>query len=213
MSKSAMWRLLRCTVQKSNLFRSGILLQENTRFYDNIIKRGYVSPRSDNPINIDYHEVKTYKQFLDEYPTGPGAAVVNLMDVLDIPKHQAVEAVKCWKGFGGLCKTTLIKNQMVLRDGGVLDSTISKNIYVLADKTSNVKKKLESLSKIKLDVNNAIPLFQLTAEELSLFSEMTIHDRLLIPGYNNRIEYLVNRLNASNIISKIFLFHWNINAL
>ncbi|XP_015112515.1 transcription termination factor, mitochondrial [Diachasma alloeum] len=195
MSKNLTWCLVRN------------LLKQNTypfvrQFPQQIVKRFEHAERvsaplqTENKSSIDYCEVKTYQQFLEESQIGEKHSVRVLMNLLDIRRETAIKFTKEWKILNHLTKPKLLKNYQLLRSAGAFRSTIRHNIQALADKPENIQSKIKSLKKIKLEFNYGIPLFQLTAVQLMLFAHTTVKDRVLIPDYNNRVEYLADRFNC-----------------
>ncbi|KAK0079539.1 hypothetical protein PV325_001088 [Microctonus aethiopoides] len=193
MTNNLTWRLINNIFQKNILLRRHIQLLGNNHFKHT--NEGYVNLPTQNLHNIDYQEVKSYKQFLNESKTGPETAVSALMKTLDVTNENAMKIVKQWAIFSLLSSTAIIHNDDLLREAGANKSTLRQNMFALGETTSNLRKKIEAIQSIDIDINSAIPLFQLTTDELKKFAFITECDRKELTQHKNRISYLSHRFN------------------
>ncbi|XP_063983386.1 uncharacterized protein LOC135165731 [Diachasmimorpha longicaudata] len=195
MSRNLTWCLVQNLLRQNSYRCLRQLPQETVRRF----KHAAITPRpeqTENTHSIDYHEVKTYQEFLEESNTGAKTSVKVLMSLLGIQRDTAVQFTKQWKIFNHLTKPAILKNYQSLRDAGVFKSTIRHNVHALADRPSNVQTKIKSLTKMKLEVNYGVPLFQLNAMQLLALANITTNDRIITPNYRNRIEYLADTFNC-----------------
>ncbi|KAK0179541.1 hypothetical protein PV327_005284 [Microctonus hyperodae] len=105
MTSNLTWCLIRNIFKKNTLSKRYIQLfgYNNSKHTD----EGYVnSPQ--NLHHIDYQEVKSYKQFLNETKTGAETAVSTLMKTLHVSNENATEIVKKWPTFSILSPLTLV---------------------------------------------------------------------------------------------------------
>ncbi|KAK0172530.1 hypothetical protein PV328_005836 [Microctonus aethiopoides] len=126
---------------------------------------------------------------------GPETAVSALMKTLDVTNENAMKIVKQWAIFSLLSSTAIIHNDDLLREAGANKSTLRQNMFALGETTSNLRKKIEAIQSIDIDINSAIPLFQLTTDELKKFAFITECDRKELTQHKNRISYLSHRFN------------------
>lgn len=195
MTNNLTWRLVNNIFQRNILLRRHIQLLGYNHFKHT--DEGYVNLPTQNLHNIDYQEVKSYKQFLNDTKIGPEIAVSALMKTLDVTNENATKIVKQWTIFNSLSSTTIIHNDDLLREAGANKSTLRQNMFALGETTLNLKKKIKTIQLIDIEINSAIPLFQLTTNELEKFAFITECDRKELTQYKNRISYLSHRFNVT----------------
>ncbi|XP_011299525.1 uncharacterized protein mTTF [Fopius arisanus] len=196
MSRNLARCLMRNLLKQNNYVCMRLLPQQLVKRYEHT-KKNYALMQNDNTeTTMDYQEVKTYREFLNDNVIGHNYSVRTLMNLLDIRRETAIKFTIKWPIFNKLTKPALLKNYQLLRSAGVFKSTIRQNVESLADTPENIQSKVKSLKKVKLEINYGIPLLRLSALELMNFSSTTMKDRSLQPNYRNRIEYLAAKFNC-----------------
>lgn len=195
MAKNITWCLMRNLLKQNTYICMRALPLQTSKRFEHAVK-GYGPLDADDTTNIDYHEAKTYQQYLDETQTSQNNSIRTLMNLLDIRRETAVKITKKWTILNTLSKTALLKNYELLRSAGTFKSIIRQNIHALADTPDNIQSKILSLKEIKLEINYAMPLFQLQPIDLAAFANTTRSDRVKMPEYANRIEYFAEKFNV-----------------
>ncbi|KAH0563936.1 uncharacterized protein LOC123273234 [Cotesia glomerata] len=147
-------------------------------------------------LDPDYHDIKGFRQFLDDHHMGPKAAYV-LMKVARVPRNTAQEVVKDFTLFKKLSKNDIVKNYAALLAAGLTSEEIKKHPYVLADTPDDLALKITMFNQMKLDLNDGIRLFQIPARRFSRYLVVVSDDKKIIPEFNSRIEYLANQLETT----------------
>ncbi|XP_057327719.1 transcription termination factor, mitochondrial [Microplitis mediator] len=148
--------------------------------------------------DVDYHDVKSFKQFIDESSMESEQAIDSLRRDFQIPRDIAKEAVKDFEIFRTLSKATITKNYNLLVAAGVDKELLKLHPYAFASTTEDLEKKITSFETMKLDINQALLLFKFPAKKLVRLAALTESDKTIIPQeFNNRIEYLANRFECS----------------
>lgn len=147
--------------------------------------------------DVDYHDVKSFKQFVDESSMESEEAIAILRKEFQIPNDIARKSVKDFEIFRTLSKVTIIKNHDLLVAAGVDKELLKIHPYVLASTTEDLEKKIASFETMKLDITQALLLFKFQARRLVRLSVLTESDKTIIPQeFKNRIEYLANRFEV-----------------
>ncbi|CAG5097131.1 Protein of unknown function [Cotesia congregata] len=147
-------------------------------------------------LDPDYHDIKGFRQFLDDHHLGPKAAYV-LMKVARVPRNTAREVVKDFTLFEKLSKNDIVKNYEALLAAGLTSEQIKEHPYVLADTQDDLALKIMMFNQMKLDLNDGIRLFQISARRFSRYLIVISDDKKIIPEFNSRIEYLANQLETT----------------
>ncbi|XP_034934456.1 uncharacterized protein [Chelonus insularis] len=206
--------LVQCFVGKnylSNLQKTQKYFLSNQRTCTNI---GY----ENNP-QFDYHEIKSYKEYLDERKINLGRVIVTLMSSLHITKTRALNIITEREEFRTMTRTQIIDNINLLHEEDIDESTIRDNVYILADSNEIIKQKIDIFKDANLEINSVIPLFQLPFSVIKIYGKRSKIDKLMIPNHKNRIHYLCSELEAdmnylcTKIVLYPFLLHVKIEKM
>ncbi|KAG8042668.1 hypothetical protein G9C98_005302 [Cotesia typhae] len=144
----------------------------------------------------DYHDIKGFRQFLDDCHLGP-KAVYMLYKFAGVPRNIAREVVKDFPLFEKLSKSDIVKNYEALLAGGLISEQIKEHPYILADTPDDLALKISMFNQMKLDFYDGIRLFQIPARRFSRYLAVVKDDKQVIPEFNSRIEYLANKLETT----------------
>lgn len=162
-------------------------------------------------LDPDYHDIKGFRQFLDDCHLGPKAVYI-LNKFVGVPRNIAREVVKDFPSFEKLSKSDIVKNYETLLAGGLTSEQIKEHPYILADTPDDLALKISMFNQMKLDFYDGIRLFQIPVRRFSRYLAVIKDDKQVIPEFNSRIEYLANKLEVFiylfiYIVVVIYLFN------